>query len=94
MEGQPGPAPGQLSEELVQNIRDKIAAALETEDVSVRDINGDGRHVAIDVVSGKFEGESQVQRQRMVYRAIWLELQEAVHAVDEMTTKTPEEARQ
>ncbi len=25
-------------------------------------------------------------------QAIWLELQEAVHAVDAMTTKTPEEA--
>ena len=31
-------------------------------------------------------------RQRMVYRAIWLELQDTVHAVDAMTTKTPEEA--
>lgn len=39
-----------------------------------------------------FEGKSSVQRQRMVYKAIWLELQDAVHAVDEMTTKTPQEA--
>jgi stress-induced morphogen len=31
-------------------------------------------------------------RQRMVYRAIWLELQDTVHAVDAMTTRTPEEA--
>lgn len=31
-------------------------------------------------------------RQRMVYKAIWLELQETVHAVDAMTTKTPAEA--
>lgn len=31
-------------------------------------------------------------RQRMVYKAIWLELQDTVHAVDAMTTKTPAEA--
>ena len=28
----------------------------------------------------------------MVYKAIWLELQDTVHAVDSMQTKTPEEA--
>jgi hypothetical protein len=28
----------------------------------------------------------------MVYKAIWLELQDTVHAVDAMTTKTPDEA--
>ncbi len=32
------------------------------------------------------------RRQQMVYKAIWLELQDAVHAVDAMTTKTPAEA--
>jgi stress-induced morphogen len=44
------------------------------------------------VVSTLFEGKSAVDRQRMVYKAIWMELQEAVHAVDAMTTKTPAEA--
>jgi stress-induced morphogen len=39
-----------------------------------------------------FEGKSAVDRQRMVYKAIWQELQETVHAVDAMTTKTPAEA--
>ena len=47
---------------------------------------------SIDVVSAAFEGKSAVDRQRMVYKAIWMELQEAVHAVDAMTTKTPAEA--
>ncbi|KAF3776721.1 BOLA4 protein [Nymphaea thermarum] len=46
----------------------------------------------IDVVSAAFEGQSAVNRQRMVYKAIWEELQTTVHAVDQMTTKTPEEA--
>jgi hypothetical protein len=88
---------------------------------------------SIDVVSPAFEGKSAVDRQRMVYKAIWQELQarlscprarpfvvvarvrvcmrlltpgclfmcsavclpriqEAVHAVDAMTTRTPVEA--
>jgi len=65
--------------------------ALETEDVNVRDASGDGRHVEIDVRSALFEGKSAVQRQRLVYKAIWEELQEAVHAVDAMTTRAPGE---
>jgi stress-induced morphogen len=44
------------------------------------------------VVSKAFEGKSAVNRQRMVYKAIWEELQSTVHAVDQMTTKTPDEA--
>lgn len=82
---------------------------------------------SIDVISPAFDGKSAVERQRMVYKAIWAELQaraghshpsrlfcchphttgpagalirrvhphrlqEAVHAVDAMTTKTPAEA--
>ncbi|KAK8639174.1 hypothetical protein V6N13_137567 [Hibiscus sabdariffa] len=43
----------------------------------------------IDVVSSAFEGQSAVNRQRMVYKAIWEELQ---NAVDQMTTQTPNEA--
>ncbi|GMN56074.1 hypothetical protein TIFTF001_025196 [Ficus carica] len=46
----------------------------------------------IDVVSSEFEGKSSVIRQRMVYKAIWEELQSTVHAVDHMTTRTPSEA--
>ena len=104
----------------------QISEALATQDVSVKDQGGDGRHVrcatgracvslplcghrrmgllwfshaaptpytlSIDVVSTMFEGKSAVDRQRMVYKAIWQELQETVHAVDAMTTKTPAEA--
>ncbi|KIY96592.1 hypothetical protein MNEG_11370 [Monoraphidium neglectum] len=70
----------------------KISEALEAQSVKVVDMYGDGRHVSIDVVSAAFEGKNSVSRQRLVYKAIWLELQDAVHAVDAMTTKTPEEA--
>lgn len=47
---------------------------------------------SIDVVSSAFEGKTAVNRQRMVYKAIWEELQSTVHAVDQMTTRTPAEA--
>ncbi|KAJ4838691.1 Protein bola4, chloroplastic/mitochondrial [Turnera subulata] len=39
-----------------------------------------------------FEGKSAVDRQRMVYKAMWEELQNIVHAVDQMVTRTPAEA--
>lgn len=90
---EPSGAPaGQISASLVADMRSKIAAALETDKVVVHDVNGDGRHVAINVVSSLFEDKNEVQRQRLVYKAIWLELQDVVHAVDEIITKTPAEA--
>lgn len=70
-----------------------IKEALKAESVKVMDTYGDGRHVSIDVVSSEFEGKSSVKRQQAVYKSIWMELQETVHAVDSMTTKTPEEAQ-
>ncbi|KAF6259439.1 bola protein [Scenedesmus sp. NREL 46B-D3] len=83
---------GQMNAALMEAMQAKIQEALEAERVTVADVYGDGRHVNIDVVSAAFEGKSSVAKQRMVYKAIWLELQDAVHAVDSMTTKTPAEA--
>jgi len=85
---------GQITAELMDSMRLKIAAALETDPALVRvgDASGDGRHVEIDVVAAAFEGKKSMERQRMVYKAIWQELAETVHAVDAMTTKTPAEA--
>ena len=51
-----------------------------------------GLHISIVVVSDKFEGKRAVQRQQMVYKAIWEEMQGPVHAVDSMICKTPSEA--
>lgn len=76
----------------MQALETKIKEQLEADTVTVVDTSGDGRHVCIDVVSKVFEGKSAVNRQRMVYKAIWEELQSTVHAVDQMTTKTPSEA--
>eukprot|EP00892_Ulva_mutabilis_P007788 jgi/Ulvmu1/5381/UM022_0176.1 len=82
----------QISEELMDSMKSKIETALEAERVDVKDVYGDHQHVSIEVVSAQFEDKTTVQRQRMVYKAIWQELQDTVHAVDEMKTKTPAEA--
>jgi stress-induced morphogen len=50
-----------------------------------------GSHISIEVVSSKFEGKRAMQRQQMVYKAIWEELQGPIHAVDSMVCKTPDE---
>jgi stress-induced morphogen len=78
---------------IVQTCTDKIMKALETDDVKVTGAYDDpnGSHISIEVVSSKFEGKRAVQRQQLVYKALWDELQGPVHAVDAMICKTPEE---
>lgn len=83
---------GSVDSPLMQSMEKKIKEQLNADTVIVKDAYGDGRHVSIDVISSAFEGQSAVNRQRMVYKAIWEELQNTVHAVDQMTTKTPTEA--
>eukprot|EP00525_Craspedostauros_australis_P002843 CAMPEP_0198115990 /NCGR_PEP_ID=MMETSP1442-20131203/8955_1 /TAXON_ID= /ORGANISM="Craspedostauros australis, Strain CCMP3328" /LENGTH=157 /DNA_ID=CAMNT_0043773645 /DNA_START=19 /DNA_END=492 /DNA_ORIENTATION=- len=79
---------------IVDTCQQKIQAALEATDVKVTGAYDDpnGSHIAIEVVSTKFEGKRAVQRQQLVYKAIWEELQGPVHAVDSMVCKTPDEA--
>lgn len=77
---------------LINSMNLKIKEQLNAQSVTISDAYGDGRHVSISVVSEAFEGKSAVNRQRMVYKAIWEELQTTVHAVDHMSTKTPQEA--
>eukprot|EP00252_Welwitschia_mirabilis_P000302 TRINITY_DN1033_c0_g1_i1.p1 TRINITY_DN1033_c0_g1~~TRINITY_DN1033_c0_g1_i1.p1 ORF type:complete len:169 (-),score=25.16 TRINITY_DN1033_c0_g1_i1:344-850(-) len=85
---------GAVDPPLMETMKNKIKEQLNAEAVVVKDAYGDGRHVSIEVVSLSFEGQSQVNRQRMVYKAIWEELQNTVHAVDQMVTRTPSEASQ
>lgn len=59
---------GQISSDLMDSMRLKIEKALEADEVQVADVQGDGRHVEIVVVSRQFEGKSSVNRQRMVYK--------------------------
>ena len=59
---------GQIGSALMEQMRGKIQAALNTQLVEVEDMQGDGRHVEINVISADFEGKSAVNRQRMVYK--------------------------
>ncbi|XP_078181034.1 bolA-like family protein [Carex rostrata] len=85
--------PGSIDSPLILSMQNKIKAELEADSVIVQDAYGDGRHVSIVVIAKAFEGQSPVKRQRMVYKAIWDELQSTVHAVDHMSTLTPDEAQ-
>ena len=84
-------ADNNITTELIESMKTNIKEALEAENVEVSDLSGNAKHVAIKVVSELFEGKSVVNRQRMVYKAIWMELQDQVHAVNEMITNTPSE---
>lgn len=59
---------GQIQSELMESMKSKIQNALDAQEVQVTDIQGDGRHVEIVVVSSQFEGKNSVNRQRMVYK--------------------------
>eukprot|EP00986_Skeletonema_menzelii_P000577 scaffold160_cov157-Skeletonema_menzelii.AAC.34 len=78
---------------VVDTCTKKIMAALETDDVKVIGAYDDpnGSHISIEVKSALFEGKRPVQRQQLVYKALWEELQGPVHAVDSMICKTPDE---
>jgi len=89
--GNGGPDGNKLDAPVILLMKEKIKTALDAQSVEIIDVNGDQQHVSIEVVADFFEGKNSVQRQRAVYKAIWEELQEAVHAVDAMTTKTTAE---
>lgn len=78
---------------VVGTCTEKIKQALNTDTVTVEGAYDDpnGSHISIKVVSEQFEGKRAVQRQQMVYKAIWEEMQGAVHAVDAMECKAPSE---
>jgi acid stress-induced BolA-like protein IbaG/YrbA len=59
---------GQINSELIERMTGKIQTALDAKTVEVQDVQGDGRHVEIVVVADVFSGQSQVNRQRMVYK--------------------------
>ena len=81
------------AEKPIESARQKIEAALSPIELDVAATYDDpnGSHISIRVVSNQFEGVSRVKRQQMVYKAIWEEMQGAIHAVDSMICKAPNE---
>jgi BolA protein len=83
--------PGEVG--AVESCRIKIQAALSPVELVVKSSNDDpnGSHIALRVISAAFEGKNRVQRQQVVYKAIWEELSGPIHAVDELVCRTPAE---
>ena len=50
-----GAQPGQVSQQVVESMRQSITSELQAERVDISDAYGDGRHVSIDVVASAFE---------------------------------------
>eukprot|EP00316_Scyphosphaera_apsteinii_P009498 CAMPEP_0119344172 /NCGR_PEP_ID=MMETSP1333-20130426/106833_1 /TAXON_ID=418940 /ORGANISM="Scyphosphaera apsteinii, Strain RCC1455" /LENGTH=235 /DNA_ID=CAMNT_0007356599 /DNA_START=61 /DNA_END=770 /DNA_ORIENTATION=- len=81
---------------VVETCKEKISAMLEPIEIKVEGAFDDpnGSHISIYCVSEAFEGKRSMQRQQLVFKAIWDEMQgpiPPVHAVDSMVLKTPSE---
>mmetsp|Transcript_47183 Transcript_47183/g.78105 ORF Transcript_47183/g.78105 Transcript_47183/m.78105 type:complete len:141 (+) Transcript_47183:19-441(+) len=81
---------------VVETCKEKISAMLEPTEIKVEGAFDDpnGSHISIYCVSEAFEGKRSMQRQQLVFKAIWDEMQgpiPPVHAVDSMVLKTPSE---
>ncbi len=74
-------------------VEKKLTAALNPKKLIVTPAYDDpnGSHVSIYVVSDIFQDLNMVKRHRIVYKAIWEELQGPIHAVDNIVAKTPAE---
>ena len=71
-----------------EDIKTLLAAAFPDADIQV---DGDGRHFNLVLVSNQFEGLRSIKRQQMVYAALNAEIASgALHAVN-MRTLTPAE---
>lgn len=53
---QSSPETGQMSAAVIDSMKNKIQEALDADKVEITDVEGDARHVTINVVSSAFEG--------------------------------------
>jgi BolA protein len=81
-------------------IRERLEAALAPETVAITDEShlhaghpgaaAGGGHFAVDIVADSFRGQSQLERHRMVYKALGDLMPDEIHALS-IRAKTPEE---
>ena len=81
---------------VVSRCTSKIQAALNPTMIKVTASNDDpnGSHIQIVCISNEFEGKNTLQRQRLIYKAIWDEMSGPVHACDSIVAKTQSEMNQ
>jgi len=70
-----------------ESIQHAIAQALACERLQVE---GDGQHFQALIVSAAFEGQSRIERHRLVYAALGDSMRQEIHALS-MRTVTPRE---
>jgi len=76
---------GSVEEAITSSVKGRIPDAVVA-------VSGGGGHYKIEVVSAAFDGKSILEKQRMVLSAIKHLIngdRAPVHAVDELTTRTP-----
>jgi BolA protein len=80
---------------VVDTCKAKITAALSPQELEVQGAYDDpnGSHISIYCVADAFEGKRSMQRQQIVFKAIWDEMQGPVHAVDRSRPARVELAR-
>lgn len=80
-------------ERIVESITEEMKSAIEDAiPGAVADVQGNGGHFIIDVVSGEFEGKRIIAKHRMVLMAIAHLMKgdnAPVHAVDKLICRLP-----
>lgn len=74
----------------VENIRERIEAALPGSEAVVEDWTGGGDHFRATVTTPAFEGLSRLQQHRLVYEIFDGEIGGAIHALS-LTTQVPQQ---
>jgi stress-induced morphogen len=72
----------------VEDIRNRIEAAIPGAAVEVEDYTGGGDHFSATVTAAAFEGRSRVEQHRLVYEIFDGEIGGAIHALA-LKTQTP-----
>ena len=65
-----------------------IKEGIPDDEVSIRDLAGDGNHYAATVIAASFQGKSRVQQHQLVYQALKGQMGGVLHALA-LQTGTP-----
>ena len=75
------------------DIEKRIQQALPGSQVTAHDLTGTSDHFRVQIVAEQFEGQSAIQRHRMIYDSLNDVMGGAIHALS-LSTATPDEVKQ
>ena len=75
------------------DIEKRIKEALPGSEVTAHDLTGTSDHFRVQIVAEQFEGQSAIQRHRMIYDTLSDVMGGAIHALS-LSTTTPTEMTQ